>query len=134
MRYGFSFLLGLLLPLLAGCGPDTGDRLPVSGNVTLKNAPVASGTINFEAKAGGIFTGGVITDGKYAIAAENGLEPGTYIVRISVAEPGVADTEPLPGESGPPGKELVPPEYNAESKQEVEVKPGVENTFNFDIP
>ena len=134
MRYGISLGVVLFVVTLLGCGPATGSRLPVSGTISLKGQPIAQGTINFESKTGGIFTGGMITDGTYAVPAESGLEPGTYLVRISAAEAGVADTDPLPGESGPPQKELVPPEYNAQSNQEVEVKSGADNVFNFEIP
>jgi hypothetical protein len=134
MRHVYLLVLGTLVISSIGCGPDTGDKLPVSGTVTLKGQPIAHGTINFEAKSGGTFSGGLINEGKYSVPTESGLEPGTYIVRISAAEPGAPVTDPLPGESGPPLKELVPPEYNAQSQVEVEVKAGSENTFNFEIP
>jgi hypothetical protein len=40
----------LLLPaaaFIAGCGPDTGGRLAVSGTVQFQDAPLQSGTIQF---------------------------------------------------------------------------------------
>jgi hypothetical protein len=134
MRIGGEFTMLVAISLcLFGCGSTDG-RLPVSGTITLKGQPVTEGTINFQSKEGGIMSGGVIKDGKYAVAAEQGLQPGKYIVRISVAKPGTVAAEPVPGESGPPAEELVPPEYNAQSTLEFEAKEGIKNEFNFDVP
>jgi hypothetical protein len=134
MRLATLLAVAALLGMtVSGCG-DADGRLPVSGNISLKGAPVSEGTINFQSPDASVMTGGVIKDGKYAVAAEQGLKPGKYIVRISVAKPGTVAAEPLPGESGPPAEELVPPEYNAQSKLEFEVKDGVTNEFSFDVP
>jgi hypothetical protein len=134
MCRGFVRALTMLLGLaVLGCGSSDG-RLPVTGKITLKGQPIPEGTINFQSPDGAVMTGGVIKDSKYEVAADKGLLPGKYIVRISVAKPGTVAVEPLPGESGPPAEELVPPEFNAASTLEFEVKDGTKNEFNFDVP
>jgi hypothetical protein len=55
-------------------------------------------------------------------------------VRISAAQGGTVAAEAAPGVSGPPAKELVPPEFNAASKLEFQVQPGTKNQFEFNIP
>jgi hypothetical protein len=121
---------------LAGCGGSVGGKVPVAGTITIKGQPITEGTINFASAspAQSVFTGSLIKNGSYDIAAENGLPPGQYIVRISAAEPGTIATDPLPGETGPPLKDRVPPEYNAHSKLTVNVEPGRKHTFDFDVP
>jgi hypothetical protein len=122
--------------VLVGCGGTYEGKVPVAGRITIKGQPVPEGTINFASAnpVQSVFTGSLIKDGRYDIAAENGLPPGQYIVRISSAEPGVIASDPLPGETGPPMKDRVPPEYNANSKLTVNVEPGRKHTFDFDVP
>jgi len=126
----------VLLILLAGCAPDTGGRLPVTGTISLKGQPIDQGTINFSAKPGteGGFAGALIQDGKYSIPASQGLMPGIYQVRISAPVPGTAVAETAPGESGPPAQDRVPPRYNSQTTLEFEVKAGLKNEFSFDVP
>jgi hypothetical protein len=121
---------------LTGCGGSYDGKVPVAGTITIKGEPVPEGTINFASAnpTQSVFTGSLIKNGRYDIAAENGLPPGQYVVRISSAEPGVIAHDPLPGETGPPMKDRVPPEYNANSKLTVSVEPGRKHTFDFDVP
>ena len=133
MRLGSTALFMLVGFSIAGCGTSDG-RLPVSGTITLKGQPVTEGTINFQSEDGATMSGGLIKDGKYEVPAVKGLPPGKYIVRISAAKPGSAVDEPVPGESGPPAEELVPPEFNSNSTLTFEAKEGTENQFNFDVP
>jgi hypothetical protein len=102
----------------------------------LKGVPLDQGVIEFAPKAKGQGTqgGAVIQNGKYSIAPEKGLAPGVYVVRISSGQPGTKATDPLPGEAGPPAVERIPEKWNTKSTQEVEVKAGGSNTFNFPIP
>lgn len=129
-------LLLLFLLILGGCAPDVGGRLAVSGTIKLKGQPIDEGTINFSARPGaeGGFAGAPIRDGRYEIPAAQGLTPGVYQVRISAPEPGVPVTETAPGQSGPPVKDRVPPQYNANTTLEFEVKAGAKNQFDFDVP
>lgn len=76
---------------LAGCGNDgLGKRSPVSGTVTYKGQPLAKGTINFYAAAGGEEGAtrgafGVIENGKYTLSTQgenDGAFPGDYLISI----------------------------------------------------
>ena len=117
-----------------GCGEETGGKLPVSGNITIKGQPLDAGSIQFESKppTPSCFTGSEIKDGKYTIPAVQGLLPGTYTVRITAPEKVAVTAEPG-GEIPPPVKDRVPPEYNANSTLTFEAKSGT-NTFDFDVP
>lgn len=135
-RTVFVLVLVALFSTLAGCGADTGGKAGVSGTITLKGAPLESGTIQFVSEDGSQMSGATITAGKYEVPAEKGLLPGTYIVRVSsVQESGAA--EEAPGDSmaaEAKNKELIPAEFNVESKVTAEIKEGTANTFDLDIP
>jgi hypothetical protein len=125
------------LPILAvsGCGSADAGLESISGTITLKNAPLKAGTITFMSDSG--MSGGPIVEGKYTVEKAKGLKPGTYKVMISSGDPNTtAPPEEAPGDSSkrPVAKEMVPKEYNTETKQTVEVKKGGPNVFNFDIP
>jgi hypothetical protein len=126
----------------SGCGDDYGGRQEVSGVITLKGQPLDQGSISFmplgESANQGMVTqsGAVITEGKYHIPAEQGLVPGDYQVSISSAD-GLTPADP----DAPPGptgntvtKDRIPPEFNVNSKQKVQVKEGEPNSFDFSIP
>lgn len=126
----------LLLTLASGCGPSLGTKQAITGRVTFKGQPLSQGTIQFMPKAGttGTFSGSEIKDGRYEVPRESGLDPGTYEVRISSPEAPAAGVTDAPGEAGPVAKELIPPEYNSETKLEYIVNEGQANEFNVDIP
>jgi hypothetical protein len=127
-------LLGLVL---AGCG--AGDRkLPVSGQVTWQGKPLETGMIRFLPQGADPKTesGAVITQGRYTIPRESGLEPGTYKVTVSSPDPksGTIPDAP-PGERGGyPATERIPAEYNVNTKLTFEVKAGATNQFDIPIP
>ena len=142
MRYPVSGLLGLamlLATIASGCGPGNPlGRKAVSGTVTLDGAPLAAGSIMFEPQGSqGALGGAAITDGKYAIATQGGLPPGTYLVRISAAAKGKAVAEGPPatggGMRGPDPPELIPAEWNSKSQHTITVAEGGNDPFNFDI-
>lgn len=111
-------------------------RYGLSGKVTLKGAPLAKGTIEFSAgQGGGPLSGTTIENGQYTIAAESGLKPGTYTVRISSVEEagGGAPAAPGPESTTQVGKELIPAEFNINSTKTIEVKTSG-NSFDFAIP
>jgi hypothetical protein len=74
------------------------------------------------------------------IPRENGLKPGKYLVRVTAGD-GITPVNTLDPELGPGptgstnivSKDLVPPEWNAKSKQQVTVTKEGPNTFDFDI-
>jgi len=125
---------GCLALSALGCGNSSG-RYPVSGDVTLKGQPLASGAIVFEG-ADGSRGGTTITDGKYSLPAAQGLLPGAYTVRVSAVQ--------SPEVTGPPGpeavaieranKDVVPDEFNARSTLKLEVGPDKSDDFDITIP
>jgi hypothetical protein len=108
----------------------------VSGEVTFQGQPLDQGVIQFTPKGGaaGTFGGAPITNGKYEIPAEAGLDPGTYEVRITSPKGGTAVTEEMPGEAGPPAEERIPEEFNVKTTLEHTVTKEGPNEFNVKIP
>lgn len=135
---GFSgFLLFLCLDCL-GCGSsDPLNRKAVAGKVTVDGVPVPNGSISFEPlSAGRVGSGAVISSGKYSISKADGLPPGKYLVRITGDDGAnfAVSAGKMPGEEIMPSKkELVPASWNANSKEEIEVKPDGPTTFDFPI-
>ena len=137
MRRLGVLLTAVCLLSLVGCAKkDTSGRQPISGKVTLKGAPLDSGSIQFQSEAAGQQgSGAVITNGEYSIPAKAGLPAGKYKVLISAGNPGQPIPEgQAPGESGPPVEDRVPPEFNVNSDKFVDVSADKENKFDFDIP
>ena len=122
LAFGLCFL-----GMIWGCGVgDPLGRRPVSGTVTLDGAPLQEGSISFQPTGGGTTSSGaVIAQGKYTIPQDKGLPPGKYRVVINAVKPGTGTAlahGAMPGdEEGPPAEELIPPEWNTESQQFVEV-------------
>lgn len=128
-------LCALLMALtLSGCGEDPAGS-SVSGTVTFRGQPLDHGVIQFSPLDNqDTQSGAAITAGKYEVPAATGLAPGKYQVRIMSGDKGQNVDEEMPGEPRAPGKELIPPEYNAKAKQTVEVKTDSPNVFDFKIP
>ena len=136
--------MAVLLLLAGGCGDNAGGRQEISGTVTLKGQPIDEGFIEFHpldkpSDPAQLVTksGALIKDGKYLIAKEQGLVPGKYKVVISSGEKKAAGPEAEAGGPGPKSifsKELIPADYNVQTKQVVEVKKGGPNQFDYPIP
>ena len=126
-------VLALIGPgLLCGCRDSNPlGRKAISGTVTLDGAPLKQGSINFQPmQHGGVSSGAVIADGKFAIAAEKGLPKGKYRVVINAAEAGSGGAAAeMPGDIAPAPKELVPANYNVQSELTAQV--GDEKTCEF---
>lgn len=121
---------------IAGCGGSSGiPRYGVSGTVTLDGEPLDTGAIQFGPEDGqGMSGGATIQDGTYEIPAERGLPEGKYRVRISSAGEAAQPEDEMPGESLEHlANERIPPKYNVNSQETVEITPDGDNTFNFDI-
>jgi len=120
----------------SGCGPHS-DRLAVSGKVVLDGVALDSGSIRFTATDRQKFmaAGAMIKDGGFRIPRDKGLVPGTYQVEISAPD----TKSPLTmtpvgnGRSTLVAKERIPPEYNTNSTQKIEVTADGDNTFEFNI-
>jgi len=140
--WGFLLVVGCLgsLAWVCGCGSDPLGRQAVSGKVTLDGAPLEQGSISFQPVEGGITSSGaVVTQGEYAIPRDKGLPPGKYRVVINAIKPGTGQAElppgGMPGEEveGPPAEELIPPEWNTNSEQFVEVSSSASAEFVHEI-
>ena len=137
-RFWSGCLVLCLVVTWCGCGPGNPlGRRAISGSVTLDGAPLDQGSIQFspQQQQGGVGSGAVISNGGYTIAADKGLPPGKYLVRIFSAEqPDVPVPKGPPGSVPiPPATERIPPEYNANSDKIVEVTAAGSNQFDFDI-
>jgi hypothetical protein len=131
-----AVLAGAGMPVLVGCGDPDG-RQAIRGTVAFQGQPLDMGNIEFQ-PAGGERTqaGAPIRNGRYAIAREQGLVPGSYKVIITSWE----GLPPVPDVSQPPQprfdyrpRQRIPPQYNEKPTVIVEVKKGGGNTFDFDI-
>jgi len=131
--------IGILAVCFAvGCGDKTGGRVGLSGTVTFQGKPLDRGNILFiPSTPGPTQTGAEIKDGKFTIIKEQGLVPGKYKVSISSPDgvtPDASSNQP-PGPSGNfASKERITPEFNTNSKEEIEVKADGPNQFELKIP
>lgn len=135
-------LVGILsIALTLGCGKADDGRREISGTITLHGTALDEGVIEFLplAVAGqgkpATQSGAVITNGAYRIPRDSGLVAGTYKVLITAGD-GVT---PVDGElPGPTGNivsvDRIPPEYNVDSQQQVQVVPEGPNVFDYTIP
>jgi hypothetical protein len=138
-RQRYLLFLALAGIGFSGCADRYGGRQAVSGTVMFQGKPLDQGSIMFLPASDGLPTqsGTTINNGSYTIPREQGLVPGTYKVAISSPDGKTPDpgSDALPGPSGNfASKDRIPPEFNTESKHEVEVKKDASNTFDFKIP
>jgi hypothetical protein len=129
-------VIAALTVTLAGCGPQS-DRLEISGDITLDGAPLDGGSIRFTSMGGTqIASGASIQQGEYHIPQEKGLTPGKYHVEITApdvkAKPVMVPVGPR-GQGVPTQPDRIPPQYNVDSKQTVEVSADGDNHFTFEI-
>jgi hypothetical protein len=132
-----------LTALAAGCSkPQTGGRFAVSGTVKLNGQPIKDGAIVLFEPLDSQDTAGNATvyGGAFAISLQSGLKPGRYLIRVTAGD-GQTAVNPVDPNS-PPGptasaniisKDLVPANWNENSKQEVTVTKEGPNKFDFDI-
>jgi hypothetical protein len=130
--------VAILLLFTAGC-ENAGSREEISGMVTLKGQPLDEGWIEFLPQNNATDqlvtkSGATITEGKYLIRPEQGLVPGKYRVIISSGDKKVMEDDGGTGPKNIFSKERIPADYNAETKQVVEVKKEGPNKFDYVIP
>jgi hypothetical protein len=128
-----TFIMLTAVGLLAGCGRGDG-RFGLSGSVHLDGAAVDRGSIEFSPAEGPVRTkaGAMILGGKYSVAADHGLLPGRYRVRVFWPQP-QSDANPMEGRIGPPPRERIPERYNVKSELAVEVRENTANRIDFDL-
>ncbi len=133
-----AWVILLLASLAVGCTNDYGGRQEIKGTIKLKGVPLDQGVIDFTPLADQpTKEGAVIADGAYHIPRASGLMKGKYRVIITSG-----DGRTKEGSDEPPGptganiisKERIPPEYNKNTTQEVEVSDSKPNVFDYDIP
>lgn len=125
----------IYLPMLAALVTMTGcDQMAsVSGNVRYKGENVESGVVQY-IPPDGTPVAAEITEGHYEIAAERGLEPGSFNVKLfGYRETGrmLVSTED-PSKKEPEVVELLPRKYNQASEIVVELSQGM-NAKNFEL-
>lgn len=135
--------IGLLAAtLVTGCSDSYDGRMEVTGKVNLKGQPIQDGAIVMFEPLENQDTGGNVTTagGAYTIPRAAGLKPGRYLVRVTAGDGKTAtnpvnpDDPPGPGGTNIISKELVPADWNVNSKKEITVTRDGPNTFDFDIP
>jgi hypothetical protein len=131
-------LVALGTAFLAGCSDSLGGRMAVSGAVKLEGQPLKDGSIDFVPLDGqDTQSGAGITNGTYSVPRDHGLKPGKYLVRLTSGDGKTPDREEDiagPSSSNIVSVDRIPPEWNTDSKQQVDVKSSGGNHFDFDIP
>jgi hypothetical protein len=139
MRMMIALIAGLSIGL-AGCSGDKVGRQGVTGTVMFKGQPLKYGRIEFNPADGNknnVTAGSPVVDGKYTIAADKGLSPGKYTVKVNAPDrvpevkAGAAPGSDM--DSGPPVKEMIPEEYNAKTKLTAEVDAKQTKPIDFDL-
>ncbi|MSR55367.1 MAG: carboxypeptidase regulatory-like domain-containing protein [Gemmataceae bacterium] len=139
-RFGIGVLLAAVL--VAGCSSSHDGRLEISGTVKLRGEAIKDGAIVMlePLEEQGTAANATVTGGAFSIPKSSGLKPGKYLVRITAGDGKTAvnpvdeNSPPGPGGSNIISKELVPADWNVNSKQEVTVAKDGSNKFDFSIP
>ena len=137
-----GLLLTLAMALAAtGCGGPSGpERTAVHGNVTLGNAPLKAGRIVFtpQKPTEGPAVSAVITDGAYTLSEEEGPVPGRHRVQVEaeldLGFPIDDDIAFAQRQGAPLPRNPIPPQYNQQSEQFVELAPDKDNEYHLVIP
>ena len=140
-RVSLRFVVLCALVSAIGCSKSDGlPRKAISGTVKLDGQPLANGNIQFiptaaDASGMAITASGMIANGSYAIAQEQGPLPGTYKVFITADSGQLADEEADPGAApkAQTNKDLVPAKYNSNTELEIIVTADGSTTFDFDL-
>jgi len=132
-------LVAALAIVPAGCGRTTPQGLvPVAGKVNYRGRPLTSGTIVFVPDAergtnGALARADIQPDGSYRLRAGDvpGTVPGWHRVTVTCVEDGGL----APGQILVVPRSILPPKYQDPqmSGLSCEVKPGQENTINFNL-
>lgn len=121
--------------LFVGCGSGDGKpRVALEGRVTLDGKELTNGLVSLiPTDSAGETAVAVIENGKYVIDEEAGPTPGRYKVLVESQQPTgrkVRDTD-NPRSKVDEVREVVPPQYNAQSTLEIEIKPHAGQTHDL---
>ncbi|MDD3470395.1 MAG: carboxypeptidase-like regulatory domain-containing protein [Thermoguttaceae bacterium] len=106
----------------------------VSGVITLDGQPLPMAQILFEDNDRTYSYGLTDADGRYTLqlnTVKQGVTPGRKTIRITTSRGGPEFT--MLNESFQPSEEMVPVQYNVQSKESVEVLPNQPQVFDFDL-
>jgi len=138
----FTFLLAVAVAAgVVGCSAHDG-RMEVAGTVKLKGQPIKDGAIVLFEPLENQDTAGnaTVTGGAFSIPRQVGLKPGKYLIRITAGDGKTAvnpvdpDSPPGPGGTNIISRDVVPSDWNVNSKQEVTVTKDGPNKFDFNVP
>ena len=136
LRDWLAFSLISLQLVLMGCSDDGRSTGRVHGEITIDGTPLAEGQIRFFAVDGGIGSDGVVTIGKYDIAARDGLCGGKYRVEISFEKKTgkkVPDRDGGPGDMKEEVIESLPAKYNKNSTLQIDYDPKALKPYDFKL-
>jgi hypothetical protein len=131
------FIITLLICLVGCTNSNPQGRVALEGDVTLNGQPLTQGNISFEpsgTQSERTQSGGLIKNGKYRIAAADGLVEGEYTVSIHAME---EIPETRKGNSTNPMdnqveyRNIIPPEFGEKTTQKITVEKGKQNKFDF---
>lgn len=143
-QWVYSLLPAAVVGLMViGCSGEVGDdkpREPVSGTVTLDGQPLPEGIILF-APSGGpgeavASATGKIENGQFSIPRAQGPVPGKYKVSISHTdqpEGRIKIELKKPGKKTASTKELIPAEYNSQTKLTAEIPKGGRSDLKYEL-
>jgi hypothetical protein len=139
-RIGAGILVTVVLT--AGCSKSHDGRMEVSGTVRLKRQPIQDGAIILFEPLDNQDTAGnaTVAGGAFTIPRASGLKPGKYLIRVTAGDgqtavnPLDANSPPGPGSTNIISQDLVPEDWNVNSKRQVTVTKDGPNKFDFDIP
>jgi hypothetical protein len=125
-------MLILMMVLLIGC--DTSARkLPLVGQITLGDKPLVEGSISLTSTTGPESTFATVQDGKFSIAADNGVPAGSYrVVILGFESTGRQMEDPdFPGKMIDEKRSVVPSQYNENSQLQVEITANNSQSLSF---
>jgi hypothetical protein len=130
-----SILALAMLPMLTlfGCGGPN-NRAAISGTVRLNGQPLANGSISFVPAEGNVgpSSGGIITDGKYAVSQARGVAVGKNRVGIRSMVKTGRKINIGRGSLEDEWQQVVPAKYNEQSELVHDVPPG-SMRLDFDL-
>jgi hypothetical protein len=131
-----SVFVVITLVLFTGCQQDSIKKQPINGEVSFQGKPIKFGTIRFEPVSGQpVGSSGDIRDGKFSIDRNAGPAPGKYKVWVQAFDR-MSEAGAMPGQEGPPPKDILPKKYLENAAEEVDIKEVSDsqpNTLKLDL-
>jgi len=131
-RRALALSTAIAAAALAGC--EDAELHRMHGMVTLNGSPVQTGELRLVAPDGSSPTAGaVITEGRYEVTASPGSKRVEIQAYATVGE--ARESNDIPGAAPVPVKKpLLPPKFNVDSQEVVELNGDVEKDFAIELP